>query len=91
MAEAAPAWLLFEKSLRLCERRKPRGHRKGLPPPWGPTAVGAKGTEKAQRRESRQRQQGGYLWALLLAWQPEGQQRQKDKEEVRTNPGIAVG
>lgn len=37
---------------------------------------------------SRRKQHGDYLWVLLLAWQPERQQREKDKEEVRTGPGI---
>lgn len=55
-----------------------------------PRAAGAKGTERAQGRTSGRRQQGDYLWAFLLAWQPEGQQREKDKEEVRISPGITA-
>lgn len=50
--------------------------------------------QRADRREGRtsgQRQQGDYLWWMLLAWQPKRQQREKDKEEVRIGPETGVG
>lgn len=93
VAEAAPAWPEFGKSLHLCERRKTqRAEEQGAAAGLWPQCRGEhRGAESREGRASRRRQRGDYLWVLLLAWQPERQQREKDKEEVRIGPGIREG